>query len=160
MGHSSGKELRPVEVLVEKLCSGRRKPQTTSMRSVQKLSSHMLRKRHLLKKIHDARNIVHKTMTSQSPSKQIYWDLTQFYCHQLPCCSFLNFIVGLKSLHFQRWFQFWEKPEVTGHQIWLLGLSHLGDLMFCKNSAREVIPEWAGCCDKAANHQLPIAVAF
>ena len=51
--------------------------------------------------------------------------------HQLPCCIFLNLIDGLKSLPFQRWFLFWEKPEVTGHQIWVVGgLSHLGDLMF------------------------------
>ena len=40
------------------------------------------------------------------------------------------------------------------------GLSHLGDLMFRqKNSAGDVIHEWA-CCDEAANYQLPIATAF
>ena len=39
-------------------------------------------------------------------------------CHQLPHLIFLNLIDGVKSLPFQRWFQFGEKPEVTGHQIW------------------------------------------
>ena len=53
--------------------------------------------------------------------------------HQLPHCIFLNLINGLKSLPFQRWFSFWVKPEVAGHQIWAVGgLSHLGDLMFCQ----------------------------
>ena len=37
--------------------------------------------RHLLKKIHDTRNIVHRTMTPQSPSKQAPWDLTQCSQH-------------------------------------------------------------------------------
>ena len=51
--------------------------------------------------------------------------------HQLPHHIFLNLIDGLKSFLFQKWFEFWEKPEVTGHQIWaLVGLSHLRDLMF------------------------------
>ena len=58
--------------------------------------------------------------------------------HQLTCCIFLNLINGLKSLPFQRWFLFWEKPEVAGHQIWayrfVMGLSHLGDLMFHQNT--------------------------
>ena len=55
--------------------------------------------------------------------------------HQLPCPIFLNLINDLKSLHFQRWFYFWEKAEVSGLQIWALeGLSHLSDLMFCQKS--------------------------
>ena len=29
-----------------------------------------------------------------------------------------------------------------------------------KNSAWDMMHEWANCCDEAANHQLPIAVAF
>ena len=82
--------------------------------------------------------------------------------HQLPHCIFLNLIDGLKSLPFQRWFWFWEKPEVTGHQIWAVGwLSHLGDLMFCKKTLHKM---W--CISvlvvmmKLPVHQLPIAVAF
>ena len=46
-------------------------------------------------------------------------------CHQLPCHIFLNLTDGLKSLPFQRWFYFWEKPEVTEWQIWAVG--GLGD---------------------------------
>ena len=34
--------------------------------------------------------------------------------HHLPHCIFLNLIDGLKPLSFQMWFQFWEKPEITG----------------------------------------------
>ena len=41
--------------------------------------------------------------------------------HQLPHNIFLNLIDGLKSLPGQRWFKFWEQPEVTGHQIWAVG---------------------------------------
>ena len=55
--------------------------------------------------------------------------------HQLSRHIFLNLISGLKSLPFQRWFLFWEKPEVTGWQIWaVVGLRHLGDLMFCQKT--------------------------
>ena len=74
---------------------------------------------------------------------------------------FLNLIHGLKSLPFQRWFWFWEKPEVTGCQIWVVGLlSHLWDLMFHKKTAWDVMHEQVCCHDEAANHQLPIAVTF
>ena len=53
--------------------------------------------------------------------------------HQLTHHIFLNLIDGLKYLPFQRWFQFWKKPEVTGPQLWAAGgLSHLGDVMFHK----------------------------
>ena len=51
--------------------------------------------------------------------------------HHLPHHIFLNLFNGLNSPPFQRWFQFGEKPEVTGHQIWVVaGMSHLGNLMF------------------------------
>ena len=51
--------------------------------------------------------------------------------HQMPHRIFLNLINSLRSLPFQRWLYFWEKLEVTGHQIWVVvGLSHLGDLLF------------------------------
>ena len=78
--------------------------------------------------------------------------------HQLPHDIFLNLIKGLKSLPCQRWFQFWERPEVTESQIWAVGRpSHLGDLMFHQKTSRDVMHEWAHCCDEAANHQLPIS---
>ena len=38
-----------------------------------------VKNRHLLKKIQDTRNIVHRTMTPESPLIQAPWDLTQFY---------------------------------------------------------------------------------
>ena len=54
-------------------------------------------------------------------------------CHQLPHSILPNLTDGLKSLLFQRWFYFWEKPDIAGCQIWAVaGLSHLGDLMLCK----------------------------
>ena len=55
----------------------------------------------------------------------------------------------------------WEKPEVTGHQIWAVGgLSHLADLMFPQKTAQDVMHEQVCCHDEAANHQLPTAAAF
>ena len=39
------------------------------------------------------------------------------------------------------------------------GLSHLGDLMFCQKTARDVMHEQACCRDEAASHQLPIVAA-
>ena len=62
---------------------------------------------------------------------------------------------------FQRWFQFWEKPEIAVCQSWAIGgLSHLGDLMFYEKTAWDMIHEQACFCDEAANHQLPIASSF
>ena len=40
------------------------------------------------------------------------------------------------------------------------GAESPGDLMFCKKTAWNVMHDWVCCCDEAANHQLPIAVAF
>ena len=58
--------------------------------------------------------------------------------HQLPRHIFLNLIDGLKSLPFLR--KFWEKPEVTGHQIWgVVGLSHLGDSMTHQKTLYEML---------------------
>ena len=104
--------------------------------------------RHLLKKIQYTRNIVYRTMMPLSPLKQAPWDLSQHcskHCkilywnrHWLPHCIFLNLIDGLKSLPFQRCFQFSEKPKVTGYQIWSVGrLSHLGDFIFHQKTLHE-----------------------
>ena len=78
--------------------------------------------------------------------------------HRLLHHIFLNLIDGLKSYPFQGWFKFWEKPEISGHQIWAVGgLNHLGDLMFCpkKNCTRR--DAWAGAlswwsCQSPAAH--------
>ena len=65
--------------------------------------------------------------------------------YQLSCGIFLNLIDGLESLPFQKWFWFWEKPEVTGRQIWdVEGLNHLGDVMFGHKTLHETHDGWAG----------------
>ena len=81
--------------------------------------------------------------------------------HQLSCLIFLNLINGLKSLPFQRWFWFLEKPEVTGHQIWVVGgLSHLGDVMFCQKTLHEMWCVSGHTHDEAASYQLSTAATF
>jgi len=43
-----------------------------------------------------------------------------------------------KSPPFQWWFQLWEKPELTGSQIWAVGrLTDLCDVMLCQKSLDE-----------------------
>ena len=83
-------------------------------------------------------------------------------CHQLLHLISLNLIDGLKSLPPQRWFAFSEKPEVAGHQI--LGCSGAESPGWFdvspKNSAGDMVHEQVRRYDEAANHQLPIAVAF
>ena len=72
---SAGKEmniLRACEVYPESIQSGA-----------------MEKQRNLLKKIQATRNVVHRTMIPQSPSKQAPWDLTQF--SQSPLAALLYF---------------------------------------------------------------------
>ena len=79
--------------------------------------------------------------------------------HQLPHRIFLNFINSLKSLPFQRWFEFWEKLEVTGHHIWAESPGWFDiSQKKKKTSAWDVMHEH--CHDEAANQQLPTAAAF
>ena len=53
------------------------------------------------------------------------------------------------------------KVEVPGHQIWaVVGLSHLGDLLFCQKLCTRCDARAGALCDEAANHQLPLAVVF
>ena len=57
-------------------------------------------------------------------------------------------------------FSLGKSQKLQGTKSGLLGgLSHLGDLMFAKNSAWDVMREQAGC-DEAANLQLLVAAAF
>ena len=81
--------------------------------------------------------------------------------HQLSRHIFLNLTDGLKSLSFQRWFYFWEKPEGTGHQICPVGGAESPGWLdvSSKNSAGGMMHEQACCRDEAANHQLPITAA-
>ena len=84
-----------------------------NMRSFQKLSSHVIRKTEtFIEEIQDTRNIVHRTMTPQPlQSRPLGTSHSSPNRHQLPCRIFLNLINDLKSLPFQRWFYFWEKPD-------------------------------------------------
>ena len=51
-------------------------------------------------------------------------------------------------------------PNLHYYMI-VVGLGHLGDLMFCQKIVHEMWYMKGGCCcDEAANHQLPIAAAF
>ena len=54
--------------------------------------------------------------------------------------------------------------KVRSHRVPNLGfaggLSHLGDLMFHQNLRLDMMYQPVHCRDKAANHQLPVAVAF
>ena len=96
-------------------------------------------------------------MTPQAPSKWAPWDLTEF--SQLPSFAplyFLTLINSLKSLPFQRWFKFWEKPEVAECQIWAVGeLSHQSDWCF----AKKLCTRWDTWADKFWwwNCQSPVA---
>ena len=101
------------------------------MRSVQKVSRHKIWKIETFIE-ENTRNVVHRTMTPQSPSgRHLRTSHSSPNCHQLTCCILLYLINSLKSLPFQRWFYFWEKPDVRRHQLWAVRvLSHLGDFMF------------------------------
>ena len=57
--------------------------------------------RHLLKKIQDTRNIVHRTMTPHSP-RHLGTSHSSPYRHQLSCYICLNLVHAVKSLPLQR----------------------------------------------------------
>ena len=87
----------------------------------------------LLKKIH-----IGQWCLSPLQSRHLGTSYSSPNSHQLLHHMFLNLTDSLKSLPFQRWFEFWEKPEVAGHQIWAVGgLSHRGALMFCQKTLHE-----------------------
>ena len=104
---------------------------------VQKVSSRVIwNKTHLLKKIQDTRNTVHRTMMPQLPSKQAPWDLTQF--SQSPSaapsyfpesqwwsetCSLSKVILVLGKARICR------APNLSRR-----GAESLGDLMFCQKA--------------------------
>ena len=90
----------------------------------------MKKQRRLLKKIQDTSTLYIGLPLSPLQSGHLGTSHRSPNGHQLPCCVFLNLINCLKPLLFQRWFQFWEKSEVSGCHIWaVVGLSHLGDLL-------------------------------
>ena len=102
-------------------------------------------------------------MTPQFPSKQAPWHPTQFSQSPSAALSYfpeMHWWSDISSL--SKVTSIWGKPEVAEYQTWAVGgLSHLSYLIFHeKNSAQVVIHEQLHCRDEAANHQLPIAVAF
>ena len=117
------------------------------------------KQRHLLKKIQDIRNIVHRTMMPLSPSRQAPWDLTQF--SQSPSAALSYF----PESHQQSKISSLSKVilvlgKTRSLRVLQEGLNHLGDLTLCQKTTRDVMQEWAHCHEEAANHQLPIAAAF
>ena len=77
--------------------------------------------------------------------------------HQLPCHIFLNLIDGPKSLPLQKWFEFWEKPEITRHQVWAVGgLSHLGDFEVLPKKSAQGMLSWWSCQSPVARGCGPL----
>ena len=133
------------------------------MGSVHKVPSHVTWKINFYWRRYQIQETLYTGQWHLSPlqSRHLGTSHTSLNLHQLSCCIFLNLNDSMKSLPFQRWFYFGEKPEVAGRELWAAGgLSHLGDLMFCTKTAWDVMHEWAHGHDEAANHQLPIAAAF
>ena len=102
-------------------------------------------------------------MMLQSPSKYAPWDLTQF--SQSPSAAPLDF----PESHQQSEISSLSKAILVLRKARNRRASNLGcqraespgwfDVL-PKNSAWDMMHEWAHCHDEAANHQLPIAVAF
>ena len=109
------------------------------------------------------RNIVQKTMTPQSPSKQAPWDLTQFSQSSSAALSYFSESYGQSEISsLSKVILVLGKARVAGPQIWAVeGLSHLSDLMFHQKTLHEMwCMSGVHCRDEAANHQLPKAVSF
>ena len=92
----------------------------------------------------------HTVLTASLPPFETLWIL-YWNRHQLSCHIFLTLIHGLKSLPFQRWFYFWEKPEVTGHQMWFTG-SSLNQLL--------AAAAWCSFCSGNRSCRMNFAITF
>ena len=135
------------------------------------------KQRHLLRKIQDATNNVHRTMKPQSPSKEAPRDLTYFSWHLFHCSKHsTKFIVGI-DINCPIIFSW------ISSVVWIFSLSKvilvLGKARSSRmpnlgwsrgeapawfdvsprNSAWDAMFERVCCHDEAANHHLPIAVA-
>ena len=125
-------------------------------RLVQKVSSHVLWKI-------GTRNIVQRTMTLQSPSKQAPWDLRQF--SQSPSIAWSYFPKSHQ----------WSEVSYFSKVTLVLGKarSHRTPYLGCRgsespgwfdvspeNSTQDMMHKRECCHDEAPNSQLPIAVAF
>ena len=109
--------------------------------------------------------MVHRAVMSLSPSKEAPWDLTQF--SQSPsadpsCFPESHWQSEISSL--SKVILVLGKPKVTARQVWSVGGGGTESPGWFdvspKNSARDVMCKRVHCCDKAASHQLPIAVAL
>ena len=132
------------------------------MRSVHKVSSQVIWKiETFLKKIQGPRNIVQgqKWYLSSLQSRHLGISHSFLSCHQLPHCIFLNLTDSLKSHPFQRWFLVLRKASRVPNMGYSGAESPGWFDVSPKNPAHDVTREWAYYPD-AANHQLPIAVAF
>jgi len=77
----------------------------------------------------------HTLIPAFLPLFKTIWKVLFRNRHQLPRHILLNLVCSLKSPPFQWQFQFQEKPEVAGSQIWAVGgLTDLSDVMLCQKS--------------------------
>ena len=122
-----------------------------------------MKNRHLLKKIKDIRNIVHRIMKPQPPLEfgtlgphtvlpiTISCPVVFPESHQWSEISSLSKVI-------------WVLGKARRHRAPNLGCSRAGSPGWFdvsqKNSARDVMHKQAHCHDEVANHQLPIAKAF
>ena len=117
-------------------------------------------------------------MTPQSPSKYTPWDLTQFSQHLFHCWkhsakSFVGISISCPIIFSWISSMVWNLFPFKGDFSFGKVRSHRAPNLGCrgaespgwfdvltKNSAWDGMHEWAHCRDEAANHHLPIAVAF
>ena len=145
------------------------------MRSVQKVSSHVIWKRHLLKKIQETLYI---GQWHFSPLQSRHLGTS----HSSPCISstvqniLQNPLLESPSATLSVFPEFYLWSEISFSKVilfWGKARSCKVPNLGCrgaespgwfdvlpKNSARDVIHEQAHCHDEAANYQLPIAVAI
>ena len=135
------------------------------MRSVQKVSSHVLWKMETFIE-EDTR---YKKHCAQNNDTSVLFKVGILGPHTvfpiaISCPIIFSWISSMvwNIFPFKRDFSFGKSQKSQGATSGLQGaLSHLIDRMFApKNSARDVIHEQGCCPDETANHQLPIAAAF
>ena len=106
-------------------------------RFVQKVSSHVIKKQTFIKE--DTRYKKHCTQDNDASVPFKVGTLGPHTVLPVTSAALLCFPESCRSeiSSLSKVFQFWEKLEVTGHDIWAVGgLSHLGDLIFCQKLFR------------------------
>ena len=136
---------------------------SNAMRSVQKVSSHVLRKRDIYWRLYKIQETLYVGQWCLSPlqSRHLGTSHSSSSCHQLPCHILLNVTDSLKSSLTKVILVFGKarncRPPNLGSRVFESpGWFDISS----KNSAQDVIHEWVRCHDEAANHQLPIAAGF